>query len=461
MDIHMALSRISLAAGLFAVALPASALDLKQAYELALQNDQTLRAAEATFRADKETKWQAWAAYLPQVTATFSKDDDTSEGTQSFFSIDPGTGLPVNNTSSFDSAPESESRSITLRQTIFNWERFQGIFAGNASAAAAHARYESAKQALMVRTAEAYFSQLAAQDQLETARANREAIGRQLEQSKKRFEVGLIAITDVQESQAAFDQATADDIAAERNLASAREGLRVILGVYGDDLEAPSDEMPLLTPEPASAEAWVELAVAQNLDLLASRENADAARATARGAWNNHLPTLDLVASRSKFEETDPQIIGGVAAPSTTDVDSTSVALQLNVPIFAGGASDSRRRQANHRARAAEYNYELALRNTERTARDALLGVTSEISRVKALRQGLQSSETALKATEAGFEVGTRTTVDVLNARGNMFRAKTNYLRAKYDYVLNTLRLKQAAGMLSETDVLKASEHMD
>lgn len=457
---QMLLARTALATALLVAALPSAALDLDQAYQLALQNDPQLREAEANWRADKEAKPQAWATYLPQITASFAKDDDSSEGTQSFFTLDPVTGLPVNNTATFDSAPESESRSITLRQTIFNWERFQGIFAGNAAAAAAHARWEAAKQATMLRVAEAYFNQLAAQDQLETARANREAIGRQLEQSKKRFEVGLIAITDVQESQAAFDQATADEIAAERSMASTREALRAIIGTHADDLQAPRDDMPLETPQPASAEEWVRLALEQNLDLIAARETAASQRATARGAWNNHLPTLDLVASRSKFEETDPQIIGGVPAPSTTDVDSTSLSLQLNVPLFAGGASDSRRRQAKWRAVAAEEAYERVLRNTERTARDALLGVTSEISRVKALRQGLQSSETALKATEAGFEVGTRTTVDVLNARGNMFRAKTNYARAKYDYVLNTLRLKQAAGMLTDQDVAATSAFM-
>ncbi|HWP94695.1 MAG TPA: TolC family outer membrane protein [Gammaproteobacteria bacterium] len=443
----------ALSFGTLLTAGPAGAVDLLEVYQLAQKNDPAIREAEANYLAAKQAKPQAWARYLPQIIASGARTEDDETGTRSFFTLDPLTGQPRFQEVPLDAQPESTYYQVGLRQALFNWSYIRQIGQAAAEVARAEAQYQAAQQDLLLRTAERYFNLLAAQDALESARANREAIGRQLEQARKRFEVGLIAITDVQESQAAYDQAVADEIAAERSLASAREAVRELTGSYFETLERPLDSLPLSPPDPDSPEAWVELALKQNLNLLASRFNAEAADAAVGSARGAHYPTLDLVASHSKFEQETAQTLAGVSAPSTIDTETDSISLQLNVPIFSGGATQARVREARYRYIAAREQLERVTRETERQARDAFLGVVTEISRVQALRQALASSETALKATEAGFEVGTRTTVDVLDARRNLFRAQTNYARSKYDYLLNSMRLRATAGLLTAADL--------
>jgi outer membrane protein len=226
--------------------------------------------------------------------------------------------------------------------------------------------------------------------------------------------------------------------------------------VFIEQLTRPGDELPLVTPEPAQPDDWVKLANEQNNALIASRFAAESAAHALGSAWGSHFPTLDLIADRTKFEsETTGTIDTGVIVPvnSLTDTEGDTLRLQLSVPIFAGGATQSGVRQARYRSQAADQRLERVTRETQRQARDALLGVTSEIARVKALKQSVASSTTALRATEAGFDVGTRTTVDVLNSRRTLLQAHVNYRKSKYDYLLNTLRLKQAAGMLVDADV--------
>lgn len=435
----------------------AGAADLAEVYKLALERDPILKEAEANYRAAREAKPQAWAAYLPQINGSYRDASSDDAGTSSRFS--GGSFISTID----DTSTDQKVTTLELRQTIFNWSKIKGIQSSGAAAAQAENEFRYAQQQFIVRVAERYFAQLAASDQLEAAKANREAIARQLEQAKKRFEVGLIAVTDVEESQAAYDQATADEIAAQRALASAREVLRESTGVIMEDLVRPGDEMPLITPEPASPEDWVKLAYDQNNALIASRFAAESAAHSLGAAWGSHFPTLDLVADRTKFEsETTGTIDTGVVIPvnSLTDTEGDTVALQLTVPIFAGGGTQSAVRQARYRSQAADQRLERVTRETQRQARDALLGVTSEIARVKALKQSVASSTTALRATEAGFDVGTRTTVDVLNGRRTLLQAHVNYRKSKYDYLLNTLRLKQAAGMLADPDVAQVNGWM-
>lgn len=427
----------------------AGAADLAQVYEMAKARDPILREAEALYMAAREAKPQAWAAYLPQVTALLSETGTDDNSDSSFFNPVSGMFEPFTQ----DSSTDQSFAQLVLRQTVFNWSKIRNIQSGAAIAAQAEAEYRYARQQFVIRVSDRYFGQLSAADQLEAQRLNRDALARQLEQARKRFEVGLIAVTDVQESQAAFDQATADEIAAERAYMSAREVLRESTGVFVDDLIRPSEGMPLITPQPATVDAWVKLALEQNLNLIASRFSSESAAHALGSAWGAHLPTLDVLAQRQEFSS-DTTGTRNLSPLNTSSAgDSTSVALQLSVPIFAGGATQSGVRQAKYRSQAADQRLERVTRETQRTASDALLGVTSEIARTKALRQAAQSSATALRATEAGFEVGTRTTVDVVNGRRNLLLAQVNYRRAKYDYLLNTLRLKQAAGTLVEPDV--------
>lgn len=416
-------------------------------YQLALDNDMQIRAAEANYRAAQTASPSAWSQYLPQISGGYSIDRSKSESSSQAF------GSIVVPPSSSES--EGSGWNLTLRQTLFDWGQIQQIQQAGASVAQAEAEYQAAQQNLILRVGEAYFNLLAAQDNLTTASANLDAIGRQLEQTKKRFEVGLIAVTDVQESQAAYDLATADQIAAERALAEAREALRVITGEAIVNPAEPGDDLPLQRPEPLDAGQWVARALDQNLNLVANRFAYEAATQNVDAQRAGHYPTIDLSAQRSdNSTEYTERLAAGVPQPLfISEGEQTFISLNLNVPIFSGGATRASVKQALAQASAAQANLQLATRQTEQQARDAYLGVLSEISRVKALAQATQSARTALKATEAGYEVGTRTTVDVLDARRNLYQAQTNYARAKYDYILNTLRLKAAAGMLDAEDV--------
>ncbi|HET9679504.1 MAG TPA: TolC family outer membrane protein, partial [Gammaproteobacteria bacterium] len=299
----------------------------------------------------------------------------------------------------------------------------------------------------IVRVAEAYFNLLSAKDTLNAARANLAALEQQLEQTKKRYEVGLIAITDVQESQAAYDLAAAEEIQAELEVVTQREVLSVIIGQYVENLAAPED-IPLVKPEPSNPDAWVELAMEQNLNLIAARFALKNAYANVDIAQAGHYPTLGFNANYNDNTNDLDVVVNGVPYPETTST-STSLSLQLTVPIFSGGSTSSQVDEAAALAMAQHAQLKLTTRETKQLARTAYLGVVSNLSRVKALKQAVKSAETALEATEAGYEVGTRTTVDVLTSRQNLFTARTNYARAKYDYIINLLKLKAAAGTLT------------
>jgi outer membrane protein len=315
--------------------------------------------------------------------------------------------------------------------------------------AQAEADFQAAEQQLILRVAEAYFNVLAAQDTVAAQTSALEAISRQLEQAEKRFEVGLIAITDVQEARAARDSAAASVIAAKRQLATTEELLREITAEKFTRLASPSDSMPLLSPAPADETQWVERSMEQNLTLISSRLAAEIARDNVRASYAGHLPSVDLVLSKGENDQTSPiNFASGNLGTRTSNTEDESVTLQVNVPLFSGGAAQSRVRQTQYQWQAARERLSRVSRQTERQARDAYLGVLSEISRVNALRQALESSRTALKATEAGYEVGTRTAVDVLESRRSLAVAETNYARSRYDYILNVLRLRLASGTL-------------
>jgi outer membrane protein len=269
----------------------------------------------------------------------------------------------------------------------------------------------------------------------------------------------LIAITDVQEAQAGYDTAVSVEILAKRNLATAKEQLREVTGDYPVTLAKPIDAMPLIGPDPANNDQWVDTALQRNLSLVSAQIGADIARDNVRLARSGHYPTLEIVASYGNSQRdgdtTTSDIFTGVPTtrPVDTDQDTTRIGVQFTLPIFSGGGVHADARQAVYLHRAAKENLERVARQVERETRDAYLGVDSEIARVKALRQARKSSQTALEATEAGFEVGTRTTVDVLDARRQLFITETNYARSRYDYIVNWLRLKQAAGNLTVSDL--------
>lgn len=426
---------------LAAAASSAGAADLGAVYERALANDPVIREAEANRRAARESKPQALAALLPQIDAGGRYDEEETEFDGAF--VSPGGVTPQVR----DSDGDTTAWAVELRQSVFRWQNWAALRRADAESAQAEADYRAAQQDLILRTSEAYFNVLAAQDTLEAAQAAYDAIGRQLEQSEKRFEVGLIAVTDVQEAKAAFDSATASLIQAKRNLATTGERLRELTGSTFDELSKPGAEMPLAAPDPANPEDWVRLAMDQNARLISSRLAADVTRHNVSSERGGHFPSVDLVATRNSSDES-ASITGTQVGNVDNQFEGTRISLQVTVPIFSSGATSSRVRQAEFRHIAARERLERTARETERQTRDAYLGVNSERARVQSLKQAVESARTALQATEAGYEVGTRTSVDVLDARRRLFEAETNYSRSRYDYLLNVLRLRLAAGTL-------------
>jgi outer membrane protein len=443
------------------ISVSVSAEDLLTIFDQAVVNDPLVREAEYTRKATREARPQAWAAYLPQIAGSWSKAKDDGSGTSTSQQLIADPDNPTNRaiftqTRGGDSTTNTTQWGVNLRQSVFNWGQVVGLHQAGKFVAQADADYGVAQQDLALRVATRYFDVLAAQDNVQAQQASLDAISRQLEQADKRFEVGLIAITDVQEARAARDTAAADLIAAKRQLATSQEFLREITDMQYAVLATPRATMPLAVPEPADAQKWVEASMEQNLALTSSRLGADIARDDVRVQFGGHLPQVDLVVGKSHFEQDQDNQFGpvpgfpqGGTLTSNQEGDTDkSVSLQVTVPIWSSGGTQSRVRQSSYRWQAARQRLERVSRETERTSRDAYLGVVSEISRVQALKQALESSATALRATEAGYDVGTRTAVDVLTARRTLVAAQTAFARSKYDYVLNVLALKQAAGIL-------------
>jgi outer membrane protein len=456
-----------LATALLIAGLPgsASAASLLEIYQQALQSDPLIHEAEARRMATLEAVPQARGLLLPQINAGANYGTGSNSGLQQQPVIDPGTGdvigfVSVEAESDFDTF----GWNAELRQTVFRWDQFVGLQQAQKRVAKAEIDFELAQQDLIVRVVTRYFEVLGAEDRLTSINADKRAIARQLEQARQRFEVGLIAITDVQESQAAYDQSVAAEIQAKRELATARELLREITGEYIRELSAPTEQFPLVSPNPATEENWIDIAMDQNLSLVSSRFDEEIARDEISSRRNGHYPTLDLVAS---YDTSDTDInnvtVGGrpTANPSfPTDSTRDALFLQFNLPIFAGGRVSSRVREAVYLHRASLEQLQRVTRETERQSRDAYLGVLSEISRVNALAQAVESSRTALEATQAGFEVGTRTIVDVLISQRALYTAITNYEQSRYTYIGNVLRLKLAAGTLRIQDLEEIDQHL-
>lgn len=432
----------------------ARAEDLLQVYDSALRNDPLIREAEANRRAAREARPQALASLLPDVSGSAARTRSWQDGTGlNEIVLD---GVPRSTQTGGRGTTDTSSWRLDIRQNVFSWSNWARLRAANHQVAQAEADYLGARQELAQRVAQQYFSVLNAQDNVAAQEAALQAFTRQLEQAERRFEVGLIAITDVQEARAARDQAAAAVISAKRQLASAQETLRATIGTKPEVLNAPDESMPLLTPEPATEEEWVRLSMEQNAALISSRLAADIARDQVRVAFGSHLPEIDLVAGRTYTDTDGLRVLPPPSSDSTANISETygkSLSLQISVPLFSGGATQSRVRESQFRWIAARERLERTSRDTERLARDAYLGVISGISRVQALKQAVESSETALRATEAGYEVGTRTAVDVLDAQRLLVQARTNYSQARYAYLNNVIALRLASGDLDRDTI--------
>lgn len=445
--------------------LASHAEDLVEVYTRATSSDPLVREAEARKAAALEAKPQARAALLPQVRLAGSIETSTSDGASTFLQAidddgDPNTPPVIRNVQS-DQETDSDTWQWQgeLRQSLFRWDQWQTLKRSDSQVAVAEANYRASEQDLMVRVAQRYFDVLAAEDTLTSAEATLQSFARQLEQAEKRFEVGLIAVTDVQEARAAHDSATAAVIEAKRQLATRNELLRELTGEPYHTLKKPTDVLPLDQPKPADEEYWVQQALEQNLDVIAARLEVEVAKADIGIARGGYMPNVELYAQTGEFDVSADQINTNQAlgtrteGPADRDGSEDAIGVQVNVPIFTGGATSSRVRQQVALHRAARERLEGATRGAERATRDAFLGVVAERARVQALRQSVASNKTALEATEAGFEVGTRTTVDVLDARRRLFEAERDYARARYNYLINLVALRSAAGVLQSADL--------
>lgn len=412
-------------------AIAAQAEGLVDVYRLAEQNDASLRAAAQARLATREAYPQARAQLLPNVGLSAGINRDW---------LDYPDGALRD-----DFNYTSKNYTLNLSQPLFDRARLVARDQAELVARQADVDYANSQQGLLLRASEGYFAVLRAQAELNLAEADLAANTSRLEQTEKRFEVGLIAITDLADARAARDQALARQISAEAGLADAHEALRVLTAQEVARLDDVRGDLGPVRPEPGDPQAWVAFAEQQNLALQSSRMGLDVARQEIEKQRSGHYPTVSLNAS---YGYQDTQLAG-----TPLENYDTRVGVQLNVPMYAGGGIESRSREATYRFQQAQDGYEATRRDTVRATRDAYRAVTSKIGEIAAFEQGVKSAETQLAANEAGYEVGTRTIVDVITAQSQLIQARRNLFNARYDYLLATLRLKRAAGTLQLADL--------
>ncbi|WP_031567273.1 outer membrane channel protein TolC [Rheinheimera texasensis] len=417
-------SLVCAALGLFS--LQASAENLQNVYQLALKKDPQVLKSAAQRDAAKAGIDISKANFLPDIslTSTIGKSRE-----------DQGAGMSATGT--------GYTNRLSLSQTVFNWGDWERLSNAEKTALQGQIYYNAALQGLIVRVSQAYFNVLSANDDLTFVVAEKRAVERQLEQTKQRFAVGLTAITDVHEAQAQFDSVVAREIAATNALENARESLQEITGEYHSQLSPLNTaQFKPTAPKPANVMEWVAVAEGSSLDLQARKLAVEIAQNNIDLAEAGHYPTVGLSATKTLIDSRNiPQ------------QDSESLNLNLNVPIYSGGATTASTDQQRANYVATSEDLELGHRSVVRQVRVNYNNVGAAIAGIKALEQAVVSAESALKATEAGFEVGTRTIVDVLISTRNLFDARRNLTKQRYDYILAVLSLKQAAGTLTEADL--------
>lgn len=424
-----------IAALLSAMASASQAEDLLQIYDIAVQSDPTIREAEQTLFATREEKPQARALLLPNVGVT---------GTVDYQNLDASGTNATGSSFSRNDTFSTQGVQAVVSQTVYNRANWMTLSQTDNIIAQAEAQYRDAQIALMVDTTDAYFNVLRAADAVTVQGSLVRANERQLEQSKQRFEVGLVAITDVNDNQAAYDKSRADLITAENAFNNAWEALRRIVGPIQVPLARLGDKLPLSPPEPNDIDAWAESAMRGNYGIIAAAEAVGAAKKGIEIQRSGYYPSLELQAGYD---------LSRSGAQFDTDSDTSFIGLTVNVPIYQGGAVASRTRQAGYNFRASQDQLDATRRQVDQQVKDAFRGIISSIADVKARQAAVVSARSSLESTEAGQQVGTRTQVDVLNAQRQLFQAEFDYLNSRYDYIINGVRLHQATSTLNR-DIL-------
>ncbi|MDH4396674.1 MAG: TolC family outer membrane protein [Limnobacter sp.] len=425
---------LGLAAAVFNPAFAANTVGLPALFSQALTHDKTYRAALAQHEANLQGKPQALSAFLPNVAVNAQLQKEDSD--RSAFG----------QTSNSNSKPKAYS--LNLRQALFQpkaWETYQQSELANQASALS---VQNAKQELMLKLAQAYFDVLAAQDTLSTLGTQKQAITEQLEAAKRNFEVGTTTVTDQQEAQARFDLTIAQELGAQNQLQVAQLNLQTLIGPAVPQLAPMDPQATIAAPNPMNAESWAAKAIQGNLQTLQAELARQIANREVSKAQYGHLPTLDLT---GQVLDAEQQIFDtATGRPFKVEQESTTLSLVLNVPIFAGGLTQSQVRQQKALLNKSGFDLDNARLQSARAAKAAFLGAQTGLAQINALSTAVKSSELALKANKTGYEVGVRINIDVLNAQQQLASAQQNLFRAKYDTLLNLMRLQAAVGQLDE-----------
>lgn len=441
---------------LLACAGSAGAADLMQAYELARVSDPQLGIADANRLAVGEGVAQSRAALLPQISGEATLTDNDGDS----YRIGPRPDAQGFGLISAESDTRSRDYGVGLQQSLYNHSNYTRLRGNRARAQRAEAEFEFAVDTLKLRVSEAYFRVLTAIDTLAFAYAERRAVKRQLDQADQRFEVGLTAITDVHEARARYDGARANAIAAANALDDAREALGEITGQPVLNLRGLGDTFSPQLPTPAESEAWVDQAIANNPSLKAREQALLAAGHDISTARAGHLPSLSASVNWADNDGWGDSVQNNLTFPATQGSRGTAIGLRLTVPIFSGGLTQSQVRQALYTRDLVEDQLEQERRSIIRQTRTNYRAVEAGMAEISAREQALVSARSALEATEAGFEVGTRTIVDVLLSQQQLFQAQRNYSEARHNFLVNGLRLRQAAGTIDVKDLQEVNRHL-
>lgn len=413
----------------------ADGLSLMQVYQLAEQNDQQLRAAEQQRLSIQQNIPIEQADFLPQISGEagldYSRTDITAGAAPGRDTIDGS----------------SRNLGLGLTQTLYNQVSSIQLDLAQLQAQQADVDYNVARQDLILRTGEAYFGVLEANARLKLAQANRTAVKRQLERAQRQYEVGLVAVTDVADAQAQYDQADADIITAENALNNALTALESIIGQPATTLYDVKTNLDVVSPEPADLHDWVDMALQQNLPLMSGLLGKRLARETVGLNRAQRMPTVDLQ-GRYGYDNSPSQSTG-----NRTETLNGQIGVQVNLPIYTGGRINAQTRQAAYDFQQVQFEIEDLRRQVRQSTSDNYRAVNTSISQISAFQQAVESARTSLAATEAGYNVGTRTIVDLLNAELQVFSAMADFLDARYAYIVNFLRLKADTGQLSVADL--------
>ncbi|WP_417870375.1 outer membrane channel protein TolC [Vibrio furnissii] len=409
----------------------ASADDLAQIYDQAKQNDPQLLSAAAQRDAAFEAINSSRSSLLPQINLT--------------------AGYNINRSDVDLRDSDKLSAGINFSQELYDRSSWVSLDTSEKQARQADAQYANTQQSLMLRVAQAYFDVLSAQDNLEFVRAEKAAVGRQLEQTKQRFEVGLSAITDVHDAQAQYDTVLADEVLAENALINSYESLREITGQEHTNLSVLDTNRFSTSRTADSMEALIEKAQEKNLSLLSARISQDVAKDNISLASSGHLPSLTLDGGYNYGREYNDNYSSYNTYHENNDFN---IGLNLTIPLYSGGNVSSQTKQAEYAYVAASQDLEAAYRSVVKNVRAYNNNINASIGSVRAYEQSVISAQSALDATEAGFDVGTRTIVDVLDATRTLYSVKKNLSDARYNYIISVLQLRQAVGTLSEQDIV-------